>query len=64
MVRVLVVEKEGRTRAVLQCQLRNNAKVKSALCIESALEKLTSHKYDLILWNTCSDRLTLRFDER
>ena len=62
MVRVLVVEKEGRTRAVLQCQLRNNAKVKSALCIESALEKLTNHKYDLILWNTCSDRLTLTND--
>ncbi len=59
MVRVLVVEKEGRTRAVLQCQLRSSAKVKSAACIESAMEKLANHKYDLILWNTCSDRLAL-----
>jgi two-component system, NtrC family, response regulator AtoC len=58
MVRVLVVEKEGRTRAVLQCQLNSSAKVKSAACIEAALEKLVNHKYDLILWNTSSDRLT------
>jgi DNA-binding NtrC family response regulator len=59
MVRVLVVEREGRTRAVLQCQLSSSAKVKSAACIEAALQKLANHKYDLILWNTCSDRLAL-----
>jgi DNA-binding NtrC family response regulator len=59
MVRVLVVEKEGRTRALLHCQLRTDVKVKSVSCIESAMEKLANHKFDLILWNTCSDRLTV-----
>jgi len=59
MVRVLVVEKEGRTRALLQCQLRADVKVKSAPCIEAAMDKLTSHKFDLILWNTRSDQRTL-----
>ncbi|MGE5220084.1 MAG: sigma 54-interacting transcriptional regulator, partial [Chloroflexota bacterium] len=58
MLRVLVVEKEGRTRALLQCQLRTDIKVKSTPCIEAAMEKLANHKFDLILWNTRSEQHT------
>jgi DNA-binding NtrC family response regulator len=54
MVRMLVVEKEGRTRALLQCQLGVDVKVKSVSCIESALEKLANHKFDVIIWNAAA----------
>jgi len=55
MARILVIEKEGRTSALLQCRLAASAKVKSAACVESALEKLTDHKFDLIFWNAADD---------
>jgi DNA-binding NtrC family response regulator len=54
MARVLVIEKEGRTRALLQCQLAGDVKVKSVERIEAALEKLANHKFDLIIWNTAT----------
>jgi DNA-binding NtrC family response regulator len=54
MARILVIEKEGRTSALLQCRLAT-AKVKSAACVESALEKLTDRKFDLIFWNAATD---------
>jgi DNA-binding NtrC family response regulator len=57
MVRVLVVEKEGRTHALLQCQL-TDVKVKSVACIDAAMNKLANHKFDLIIWNASADQTT------
>jgi DNA-binding NtrC family response regulator len=55
MLRILFIEKEDRTRALLQCGLSADVKVKSAPCIEAAWETLSSRKFDLILWNTACD---------
>jgi len=55
MPRILFVEKEERTRALLQCRLAGIAKVKCAPCMDVAWEKLRSRKFDLIVWNTTSD---------
>jgi DNA-binding NtrC family response regulator len=49
---VLFIEREDRTRALLQCLLSADVKVKCAPCLEQACEKLTKRKFDLILWNT------------
>ena len=49
MSRVLVIEKEGRRRALIRCRLAVDAKVKSVACIDAAVEKLAKHKFDLIL---------------
>ncbi len=51
MMRILVIEKEGRTQALLRCKLNADVKVKSAPCIEAAFEKLANHKFDLIVWS-------------
>jgi DNA-binding NtrC family response regulator len=55
MRRILFIEKEDRTRALLQCRLTADVKFKSAACMETAWEKLSSRKFDLILWNTVND---------
>src|SRR5688572_18147803 len=55
MPRILFIEKEDRTRALLQCRLKAEAKIKFAPCMEAAWEKLNSRKFDLILWNTVND---------
>ena len=55
MPRILFIEKEDRTRALLQCRLTTDVKIKSAPCMEVAWEKLSTRKFDLILWNTVSD---------
>ena len=55
MPRILFVEKEERMRALLQCRLAGIAKVKCAPCMDVAWEKLSSRKFDLIVWNTTSD---------
>jgi DNA-binding NtrC family response regulator len=55
MARILVIEKGGRTSALLQCRLAATAKVKLAACVEAALEKLSAHKFDLIFWNAATD---------
>ena len=55
MLRILFIEKEDRTRALLQCGLSADVKVKSAPCIEAAWQTLSSRKFDLILWNTACD---------
>lgn len=55
MTRILVVEKEGRTQALLRCELSADVKVKSTPCIEAAMEKLAKHKFDLIIWNASAD---------
>lgn len=54
MTRILVVEKEGRTQALLRCELSADVKVKSIACIEAAMEKLAKHKFDLIVWNAAA----------
>lgn len=56
MPRILFIEKEDRTRALLQCRLTADYKIKSAPSMEAAWEKLNSRKFDLILWNTVCDR--------
>jgi len=62
--RILFIEKEGRTRALLQYRLTADVKVKSAPCIEAAWEKLRGRKFDLILWNTaCDPAAELHFAE-
>ena len=55
MPRILFIEKEDRTRALLQCRLTADVKIKSAPSMEAAWKKLSSRKFDLILWNTVSD---------
>ena len=55
MIRVLVVEKEGRTSALLRCQLPVDTKVKSVACVDAALGRLSNHQFDLIIWNASAD---------
>ncbi|MGH7854437.1 MAG: sigma-54 interaction domain-containing protein [Candidatus Binatia bacterium] len=52
---ILFIEKEDRTRALLQCRLTAEVKVKFAPCMEAAWEKLSTRKFDLILWNAACD---------
>jgi DNA-binding NtrC family response regulator len=51
MSRVLVIEKDGRRRALIRCRLAMDAKVKSVACVDAAVEKLAKHKFDLIVWD-------------
>jgi DNA-binding NtrC family response regulator len=51
MMRILVIEKEGRTQALLRCKLNADIKIKSASCIETAIDRLANHKFDLIIWS-------------
>jgi DNA-binding NtrC family response regulator len=55
MSRLLIIERNDHTRALLQCRLPTQLKVKFAPSMEAASEKLRKHKYDLIVWNACSD---------
>jgi len=55
MSRILFIEKHDRTRALLQFRLSSDVKVKFAPCMEAAWEKLSSKKFDLILWNSAGD---------
>jgi len=55
MPRVLFIEKEDRTRALLQCRLTADVKIKCAPSMDAAWEKIASHKFDLILWNAACD---------
>lgn len=55
MPRILFIEKEDRTRALLQSRLKAEAKIKFAPCMKAAWQKLHSRKFDLILWNTVND---------
>lgn len=55
MSRILIIERNDHTRALLQCRLPAQLKVKFAPSIEAASEKLCKHKYDLIVWNACAD---------
>ena len=55
MRRILFIDKEDRGRALLQCRLKAEVKIKFAPSMEAACEKLSSRKFDLILWNTVND---------
>ena len=55
MGRILIIERNDHTRALLQCRLPAQHKIKFACSMEAASEKLRKHKYDLIVWNACSD---------
>lgn len=56
MPRILFIDKEDRSRALLQCRLKaDGVKIKFAPSMEVAWEKLSSRKFDLILWNTVND---------
>ena len=55
MSRILFIEKHDRTRALLQFRLASDVKVKFAPCMKAAWEKLSSKKFDLILWNAAGD---------
>jgi DNA-binding NtrC family response regulator len=55
MPRILFIDKEDRGRALLQCRLKAEVKIKFAPSMEAAWEKLNSRKFDLILWNTVND---------
>jgi two-component system, NtrC family, response regulator AtoC len=55
MNRILVIEKNNRAQALLQCRLTSNVKVKFAPCMEAAWGKFLSRKFDLIVWNAASD---------
>lgn len=58
MHRILFIDKEDRTRALLQCRLKAEAKIKFAPSMEAVWEKLSGRKFDLILWNTVNDAAT------
>jgi DNA-binding NtrC family response regulator len=55
MPRILLIETEDRTQALLRCRLTPDVRVKCAPCIEMAWEKLDRHRYDLILWNSACE---------
>lgn len=55
MPSILFIDKEHRSRALLQCRLKAAVKIKFAPSLEAAWEKLSSRKFDLILWNTVND---------
>jgi two-component system, NtrC family, response regulator AtoC len=55
MPRILVIEGDHRARALLQCRLAADIRVKFAPCMEAAWEKFRGRKYDLIVWNASSD---------
>jgi DNA-binding NtrC family response regulator len=55
MPRILFIDKEDRTRALLQCRLKADVRIKFAPSLEAARETLSSRKFDLILWNTVND---------
>ena len=52
---ILFIDKEDRTRALLQCRLKATVKIKFAPSLEAAWEKLSGRKFDLIFWNTVND---------
>jgi DNA-binding NtrC family response regulator len=51
MIRILVIEKKARTRALLQYRFGASAKVKWVGDVDIALEKLANHQFDLIYWS-------------
>ena len=53
--RILIIERNDHTRALLQCRLPAQLKIKFAPSMEAASEKLRKRRYDLIVWNACSD---------
>ena len=55
MARILVIEKDARTQAFLQCRMGPGTKVKLAVSMECAWEKIGAHKYDLIVWGASAD---------
>src|SRR5262245_29648313 len=57
MRQILVIERDDRARALLQCRFAADIRVKAtyAACLESAWEKLRRRKFDLVLWNSLSD---------
>lgn len=52
MLRILVIEQEARTRALLQYRLGAAAKVKWAGTFSDALERLERHRFDFLYWNS------------
>jgi DNA-binding NtrC family response regulator len=65
MIKILVIEKQGRARALLRCRLAGHVKVKAVSCIAAAIEKLSDHQFDLILWIASSDPAAfIGFDEK
>ena len=55
MNRILIIEKNNHARALLQCRLAAEVKIKFASCMEAAWGKINSRKYDLIVWNATAD---------
>jgi len=55
MPHILVIDKELRPGALLQCRFGADLKVKSVHCIQAALKKAITRKIDLIIWNTATD---------
>ncbi len=60
---ILIIERDDRARALLQCRLAANTNLKAtyAACVESAWDKLSRRKFDLVLWNSCSDPARANF---
>jgi DNA-binding NtrC family response regulator len=55
MNHILIIEKDSRACALLQCRLAADIKIKFAPCMEAAWEKFRGRKFDLIVWNSSSD---------
>lgn len=61
---ILLIEREDRTRALLQCLLGAEVKVKCTPSLEQARQKLAKCKFDLIVWNThCGPSAQLNLGE-
>jgi DNA-binding NtrC family response regulator len=52
---ILLIDNQDRMRALLQCRLKAETKIRFAPSIEAAWGKLNSRKFDLIFWNIVND---------
>jgi DNA-binding NtrC family response regulator len=51
MTRILVIQGDDRTIALLRCRFQLGVKIKLVPNVQAASEKIGRHKYDLIIWN-------------
>ena len=63
MKRILMIEADDRTVALLRCRFQVDCKVKAVASIEAASDKLARHKFDLIVWNGAEEAAAKSLEE-
>ena len=63
MKRILMIEADDRTVALLRCRFQVDCKVKAVASIEAASDKLARHKFDLIVWNGTEEAAAKSLEE-